>query len=42
LGIFVRLSQSVKLSPLLGIPILVATIDLGREWRDSEVELQVW
>ena len=38
-GIFVQLNQSVKLSSLLGIPILVATIDLGRERRDIEVEL---
>jgi hypothetical protein len=24
---------------LLGIPVLVATIDLGRAWQDIEVEL---
>jgi hypothetical protein len=24
---------------LLGIPILVATVDLGKEWRDIETEL---
>ena len=38
--IYPAVGQSLRLRyRLLGIPILVATIDLGREWQDIEVEL---
>ena len=38
--IYPAVGQTLRLRyRLLGIPILVATIDLGREWQDIEVEL---
>jgi 5-methylcytosine-specific restriction enzyme subunit McrC len=38
--IYPAVGQSLRLRyRLIGIPILVATIDLGREWQDIEVEL---
>ena len=38
--IYPAVGQSLRLRyRLLGIPILVATIDLRREWRDIEIEL---
>lgn len=38
--IYPNVGQSLRLRyRLLGIPILVATVDLGKEWRDIETEL---
>jgi 5-methylcytosine-specific restriction enzyme subunit McrC len=38
--VYPAVGQSLRLRyRLLGIPMLVATIDLGREWQDIEVEL---
>lgn len=38
--IYPDVGQSLRLQyRLLGIPVLVATVDLGKEWRDIEVEL---
>jgi 5-methylcytosine-specific restriction enzyme subunit McrC len=38
--IYPDIGQSLRLRyRLLGIPILVATVDLGKEWRDIEIEL---
>ena len=38
--VYPDVGQSLRLRyTLLGIPILVATVDLGKEWRDIETEL---
>jgi 5-methylcytosine-specific restriction enzyme subunit McrC len=38
--IYPEVGQSLRLRyRLLGIPVLVATVDLGREWQDIEAEL---
>jgi 5-methylcytosine-specific restriction enzyme subunit McrC len=38
--IYPEVGRSLRLRyRLLGIPVLVATVDLGREWQDIEAEL---
>ena len=38
--IYPEVGQSLRLRyRLLGIPVLVATVDLGRGWQDIEAEL---
>lgn len=38
--IYPEVGRSLRLRyRLLGIPVLVATVDLGQEWKDIEAEL---
>ena len=39
--IYPEVGRSLRLQyTLLGIPVLVATVDLGSEWKDIETRLQ--